>query len=108
MAALGFMRAPEAVPALVCAVAVERLELKLAALRSLAAIGDPAALPAFVQASLTLPPPLLPRLASLVLEFGSPGRDAAREIINRHPHSFPPGVVADILQEIAQDLGGAA
>lgn len=108
MEALGLMRAPEAVPALIRALFSEGLELKLTALRSLAAIGDPQALPAFLQAADSLPPPLLPRLASLVLEFGPAGRDAARELINLHPRAFPPGVVADLLKELAQDFGEAA
>lgn len=108
MEALGFLRVAEAVPSLIRALSEERMELKLGALRALAAIGDPAALPAFVAAAETLPPPLLPRLASLALEFGPPGRDAAREIVNRHPRSFPPGVVADLLQALAQDDGGTA
>lgn len=107
MEALGLMRVPEAVPALLLALATEPMELKLTALRSLASIGDPRALPAFLRAAEGLPPPLLTRVASLLLEFGAPGRDAARELINRHPRSFPPGVVADLLQELSQDLGGA-
>lgn len=102
--ALGVMRAKRAIPELVAALGREDLELRLVVLRALAAIGDPAALPALVDESDRLPRPLLPRLVSLVFEFGSEGRAAAAEIVNRHPRDFPPGAVKDILTQFAAEL----
>lgn len=105
---LGVMRLPEAVGPLAVRAEREDLELKLVALRSLAAIGDPACLPVFVTAAETIPPPLLPRLASLMFEFGKPGRAAVVEIVNRNPRLFPPLSVRDILLQLAQDYETSA
>ncbi|MDE2511368.1 MAG: HEAT repeat domain-containing protein, partial [Elusimicrobia bacterium] len=101
---LGVMRATEAVPAIVASLDGELLHQRLVALRALAAIGDPAALPSFVAQGELLPPPLLPRLVSLMFEFGEPGRKAVAEIINRHPRQFPPTFVKDILMQLATDF----
>ncbi len=97
MDALGVMRPNRAVPALIAALDREPLDLKLVALRALAAIGDPAALPVFLAEADRLPPTLLPRLISLVFEFHAAGRRTATEIINNHARSFPPAAVRDIL-----------
>jgi hypothetical protein len=104
MDALGVIRSTSAIPALIDALEREPLDLKLVALRALAAIGDPSALPAFLAASDLVPPTILPRLVSLAFEFNAPGREVAREIINRHPTSFPPAAVRDILMEFASDF----
>lgn len=104
MDALGVMRSRRALPALLESLDREDLELRLVALRALAAVGDPSALPAFVGQAEVIPPPLLPRLISLVFEFDAPGRRAAAEIINRRPNAFPPGAVRDILMQFAADL----
>jgi len=101
---LGVMRAADSVPAILSALDGELLDQKLVALRALAAIGDVSALPRFVAQAETLPPPLLPRLVSLMFEFGAPGRDAVAEIINRHPGQFPPGFIKDILMQFAGDF----
>jgi hypothetical protein len=100
---LGVMRLPEASGRIAAAAVHEDLELRLVALRALASIGDPAVLPSFVEAAEGLPPPLLPRLASLMFEFGAPGRRAVVEIINRHPRLFPAACVKDILMQLASD-----
>ena len=104
MDSLGVMRSAAAVPAILRALDEETLELKLVALRALAAIGDVSALPHFVAQSELIPPPLLPRLTSLMFEFGAPGRRAVAEIINRHPRLFPPAAVKDILLQFAADF----
>jgi hypothetical protein len=101
---LGVMRLTEAEPQIVAQIALESLELKLVALRALAAIGDASVLPTFVDAAAGLPPPLLPRLASMMFEFGAPGRRAVLEIINRNPRLFPPSSIKDILMQLATDF----
>jgi hypothetical protein len=105
---LGVMRSKDSVPAILAALDEQLLDQKLVALRALAAIGDVSALRAFVAQAEILPPPLLPRLVSLMFEFGAPGRAAVAEIINRHPRQFPPGFVKDILMQFADDFGTAA
>lgn len=107
MDALGVMRSPRAVPALLAALDGESLDLKLVALRALAGIGDPSVLPAFLAEADRLPPTLLPRLISLVLEFNAEGRRAATEIINRRSRSLPPIAIRDILMQLAADFQDA-
>lgn len=107
MERLGLLRCEEAVPGLVRALAREDLDLKLVAMRALAAIGDPAALPPILDAAAALPPGLLPRLASVMLEFGAPGRDAVRELMNRRAADFPQASVPALLKELSQDWGAA-
>lgn len=105
MERLGLMRAKEAARPIAEVLAGEALELKLVGLRALAAIGDPRSLDSFLDVAETVPPGLLPRLASLMLEYGAPGRDAVRELLNRRNADFPPASVPDLLQELAQDWG---
>ena len=104
MDALGVLRSTRALPALVAALDREALDLKLVALRALAAIGDPSVLPAFIAEADRLPPTLLPRLVSLAFEFNADGRRAAIEIINRHSNAFSPASVRDILMMLASDF----
>ena len=103
MEALGIMHSREGVPGLVAALDKEPLDLRLVALRALAAIGDESALPAFVAQADRVPRPLLPRLISLTFEFQEPGRRAAAEIINKYPQALPPAAVRDILLQFAAD-----
>lgn len=103
MEALGVMRAPQAVVGIIDILAHEPMDMKLVALRALAAIGNPAVLPYFVKAADRLPPPMLPRLASLMLEFGAPARHWIGELINRHREAFPPRVIQEVLKETAAD-----
>jgi HEAT repeat protein len=107
MERLGLLRTVEAVPGLVRALAREDLDLKLVAMRALAAIGDPSSLPAILDAAQVMPPGLLPRLASVMLEFGEPGRDAVKELMNRRSADFPQASVPALLKELAQDWGAA-
>jgi hypothetical protein len=107
MDALGVMRSPLAIPELLASLDREQIDLKLVALRALAAIGDPSVLPAFDAEADRLPPTLLPRLISLVFEFRAVGRRTATAIINRHAKSFPPAAVRDILLELAADFEAA-
>lgn len=101
MEALGVMRAQEAVGPLLDSVERESMELRLVALRSLALIGDPSALPAFVKASDRFSPAMLVRLVSLMLEFGAPARPRVAEVIARRPEAFPPRVMRLLLSEAA-------
>lgn len=103
MEALGLMRAPQAIVALLDILEKEPMDLKLVALRALAQIGDPAVLPYFLKTAESLSPAMMVRLASLLLEFGPPGRQALSELVNRRPESFPPRVMRLILQEAAQE-----
>jgi HEAT repeat protein len=96
--ALGELRIPEAVEPIARALGRERLDLKLVALRALAAIGDPESIPQFLEAAETLPKAMSVRLASLLLEFGAPGRKGVQTLIARNPGSFPPRVLVEILQ----------
>jgi hypothetical protein len=102
MEALGLLRAPQAIVALLDILKNEPMDLKLVALRALAQIGDPAVLPYFLDAAETLSPAMMVRLASLLLEFGPPGRAALATLFNRRPEAFPPRVMQLILQEAAQ------
>ncbi|MEK7389319.1 MAG: HEAT repeat domain-containing protein [Elusimicrobiota bacterium] len=107
MERLGFLRSSQAVDPLVALMDRESLEMKLVAMRALAAIGDPRALPPLVAAALQVPPGLLPRLTSMILEFGPPGREAVLELINRRPGAFPTSATRDLLRELAQDWGAS-
>lgn len=107
MEALGVMRAPQGIVGILDVLRLESLDLQLVALRALAAIGDPAVLPYVLEAAGGLPPPLLPRAASLLLEFGPPGRKAVAELVNRHAASFPPRVLRETLQQLAEEAGDA-
>jgi hypothetical protein len=105
---LGVLRPPQASEEILSVLAAQPLDLKLVALRSLAAIGDRAVLPRLVEEADRLPPPLLPRMASLLFEFGPAGRSSVVELVNRHPREFPPAAVADILRQLASDFESAA
>lgn len=107
MERLGFLRARKAQSRIVELLHAEEMDMKLVALRALAAIGDPGVLTHFVTAASRMPPGLLPRTASMMLEFGAPGRDAVRELLNRRSGDFPVSSVPDILHELAQDWEGA-
>lgn len=98
---LGLMRCPEALEPLIALVRDDAPEVKLIALRSLALIGDPRALPAFVEVSDKLSPAMMVRLASLMMEFGSPARPFIAQLIARHPKAFPPRVMRLLLVEAA-------
>lgn len=96
--ALGALRAGTAVGAIVDSLKRERLDLQLVALRALAAIGDPAAIPPFLAAAENIPKAMSVRLASLMLEFGAAGRSGVQALIARSPGNFPPRVLIEILQ----------
>jgi hypothetical protein len=102
--ALGLLRASQAIVAIIDILDGETQDLRIVALRSLAAIGDPAALPYFVKACDGLPAPLLMRVASLMLEFGPVSHKSVARLINAHPEAFPPRILIQILKEIALDL----
>jgi hypothetical protein len=104
MEALGVMRAPQAVVGIIDILAREPMDMKLVALRALAGIGNPAVLSYFVKAADDIPPTMLPRLASLMLEFGPACRPWIGELINRHRDSFPPRVLQEILRGVAFDF----
>lgn len=104
MEALGIMRCVEAEGRLKELLLSEPMNLKLVALRALTAMGDPAILPAFIQVSDRLQPSVMVRLASLMLEFGRPGREAIVELVNRHPEGFHPRALAELLRELASNM----
>lgn len=104
MEALGLMRTPQAIVPLLDVLEKEFLDLRLVALRALANIGDPAALPYFLKAADTLPPAMLTRVASLMLEFGPPAHRHIRELMRRRPEAFPPRVLEELLKQIATDI----
>lgn len=99
--ALGIMRARGAVPAITAELPGQTLDIKLVSLRALAVIGDPSCLPRFVETADGLPPAMLPRLASLMLEFGSPALPYIQQLIKSHHDYFPPRVMKVLLAEIA-------
>ncbi len=103
MEVLGVMRAPQAVVGILAILDREPMDMKLVALRALAAIGNPATLPYFVKAADRLSPAMLPRLASLMLEFGPASGPRIKELIDRHRLAFPPRVMKELLQETATD-----
>lgn len=98
--ALGVMRVREAVPDIVKILDAGAADIKLTALRALAAIGDPEALPHFLTVSDRLSPPMMVRLASLMMEFGAPAREWVRKLITRHPEAFNARTTALVLREI--------
>lgn len=101
MRALGILRVPEAVPALCAVLDGERLDLKLIALRALAEIGDPAAIPYLIAAAYQLPRAMIVGLGALLMEFGPPGRRGIQTLVARFPSSFPPQVMMDLLRQVA-------
>ena len=104
MNALGVLRVGAAVGDILAVLERERLDLQLVALRALAAIDDPAAIPYFLTAAERLPNAMLVRLASLMLEFGPPGAAGVHALVARHPASFPPRVLVEILR-LSVDAG---
>jgi hypothetical protein len=101
MDVLGVLKSKEAVVLLSEGIEAVPLDLKLVALRSLAAIGDPLALPAFTKAADTVPPAMLVRLVSLMMEFGPASWPWIHILLSRHRESFPPRVLAQVLKELA-------
>lgn len=101
---LGVYRDEESAPALLEALANESLDLKLVALRALAAIGNPAFLPRFQQEALRLPPPLVPRLLSLMFEFGDPGKLAVSSFLRENPRLLASASIRASLQLIGVDV----
>lgn len=104
---LGLLHSAAAIPRMMAVLRDDRLDLKLVALRGLAEIGDPAVLPEFVAAAEKMPPGLLPRTASIMLQFGAPGRDAVRDLLNTRAADFPPASTPDILRQLSQDWGAS-
>jgi len=99
--ALGIMRAQPAMLAIILLLPKQSRDMKLVALRALALIGDPFALPYYEREAETLPPAMLPRLASLMLEFGPASQPFIRTLINDRPEAFPPRVMKGVLGEAA-------
>ncbi|MFA6030706.1 MAG: HEAT repeat domain-containing protein [Elusimicrobiota bacterium] len=104
MEALGLMKTSQAIVALLSIVEKEHLDLRLVALRALANIGDPAALPYFLRTARTLPPAMLTRVASLMLEFGPAAHRHIRELMRLYPQAFPPRVLEELLKQFAADI----
>jgi len=100
---LGLLRAETAIPRLFELILVDRMDLKLVALRALAAIGDPSVLPRFMSLTDRLPPALLPSAAALMIEFGDPGRNAARELLTLRKAEFPTASIPTLLALLAQE-----
>lgn len=104
MDALGVLRCAEAVPKLQEMLVREKMNLKLVAMRALVAAGNPEVLPSFIEVSDYIQPSMMVRLASLMLEFGAPGRPFVVELINRHPEGFHPRALAELLRELANHM----
>jgi len=104
MEALGVMRAEGAIVQILDILEHETLDLKLVALRALACIKDPATLPYFVKTAQELPPPMLTRVGSMMLEFGHPAVPHVQKLINMHPGAFAPRVLEEMLKGVASDL----
>lgn len=104
MEALGLTRSPQAIVGVLDTLDQEPLDMRLVALRTLAAIGDPIVLPYFVKAAGKLPPPMMSRLASLMLEFGPAARPAIAALVRASPQAFPPRVLKELLAEVAAEL----
>lgn len=100
---LGLLRCKTAVAPIVAILGREHMGLRLVCLRALAAIGDPVALPQLLETARTMPPGLLARMASLMLEFGAPGRDAVKDLLNTRAEDFPAASIPRLLQELAVD-----
>ncbi|HAH06640.1 MAG TPA: hypothetical protein DCM05_08970 [Elusimicrobia bacterium] len=105
---LGLLHCSQAIVAILSIMDQESLDLKIVALRSLAAIGDPAALPYFLRAADTLPPTLIPRLASLMLEFGPKSHPYVQQLINQHGDEFPSLLFEELLKELAAGMKAPA
>lgn len=103
MEALGLLRAPQALVGIISILDREPMDMQLVALRSLAAIGNPATLPYFVKTADKLSPAMIVRLASLMMEFGAAARPHIQDLVDRHRGSFPPRVMEELLKEIAAD-----
>lgn len=101
MRALGVLRAKQAVAPLLAGFEAESLELKRLALKTLADIGDPAAVPHFVAAAYALPRVEVVPLAAMLLRFGPPGRRGVQTLVARFPASFPPRVMMEVLRQAA-------
>ncbi|TBR26023.1 hypothetical protein EPO15_01045 [bacterium] len=107
MQALGVLRAKQAVVPILSSFESESLDVRLVALKALADIGDPAAVPQFVAAAYTLPRVMVVRLAAMLPRFGPPGRRGVQVLVARFPASFPPRVMMDLLRQAALEPGGA-
>lgn len=107
MQALGTLRAKQAVVPILSSFEAEGLDVRLVALKALADIGDPAAVPQFVAAAYTLPRVMVVRLAAMLPRFGPPGRRGVQVLVARFPASFPPRVMMDLLRQAALEPGGA-
>ena len=101
MEALGIMRIFPAVVPILQILPKQTKDMKLVALRALARIGDPKTLPYFVRTASALPPAMLPRLASLMLEFGAPALPAIKTLVSQNSKAFPPRVLQLLLAETA-------
>lgn len=101
MRALGVLRAKQAVAPLLAGFEAESLELKRVALKTLADIGDPTAVPHFVAAAYALPRVEVVPLAAMLLRFGPPGRRGVQTLVARFPASFPPRVMMEVLRQAA-------
>jgi hypothetical protein len=101
---LGVMQATQAIIPLLEMLSTETNDIKLVALRSLAIIKDPRALPYFHHAAKNLPPPLLPRLASIMLEFGPAAHPHLHKLVTAHRSVFPPLMLSELLRDLATDL----
>lgn len=108
MEALGVLKCPQAIVAILSILDKESLDLKIVALRSLAAIGDPAALPYFLKAADRLPSTLIPRLASLMLEFGPRSHPYVQQLVNKHGDEFPSLLFEELLKELASGMQAPA
>jgi hypothetical protein len=101
MEALGIMRAHPAMLAIIALLPKLPRDMKLVALRSLSLIGDPFALPYYEREAESLPPTMLPRLASLMLEFGPAAQPFIKKLIRERPEAFPRRVMKLLLGEVA-------
>lgn len=108
MRALGALRAKQAVAPLLAGFEAESLELKRVSLKTLADIGDPAAVPHFVAAAYALPRIEVVPLAAMLLRFGPPGRRGVQTLVARFPASFPPRVMMEVLRQAAAGPEGGA
>jgi hypothetical protein len=101
MEALGIMRAKDAIGQIGKIIPDQTLDMKLVALRALALIGDPSALPLLLDTADSLPPAMLPRLASLMLEFEGSAAPYIKKLIDSHSASFPPRILKLLLAQAA-------
>lgn len=106
MQALGTLRAKQAVAPILTSFEGEELDVKLVALKALADIGDPGAVPYFVSAAYFLPRVMVVPLAAMLPRFGPPGRRGVQTLVARFPASFPPKVMMDLLRQAAVEEGG--